>query len=120
LQKGETFREYFENVKNGRSYIVVEGGARRHITKEFSSWIELVFSMDRQLREDMNFTTNVWSFDRVISLFANEKIREFPRINNLAMKFFQNFSRSGLPAYMYMWAEKPLVSRIEKILNQVS
>ena len=118
--KGETFREYFENVKNGRSYIVVEGGARRHITKEFSSWIELVFSMDRQLREDMNFTTNVWSFDRVISLFASEKIREFPRINNLAMKFFQNFSRSGLPAYMYMWAEKPLVSRIEKILNQVS
>jgi predicted metal-dependent phosphoesterase TrpH len=120
LAKGETFREFFENIKKGRSYIVVEGGARRHLTKELNSWIELVFSMDRQLLEDMNFTTNVWSFDRVISLFANERIREFPRINNLAMKFFQNFSRSGLPAYMYMRAEKPLVSRIEKILNQIA
>jgi predicted metal-dependent phosphoesterase TrpH len=120
LAKGETFREFFENIKKGRSYIVVEGGARRHLTKELNSWIELVFSMDRQLLEDMNFTTNVWSFDRVISLFANERIREFPRINNLAMKFFQNFSRSGLPAYMYMRAEKPLVSRIEKILKQIS
>ena len=120
LAKGETFREYFENVKKGRSYIVVEGGTRRHLTRELNSWIELVFSMDKQLREDINFTTNVWSFDRVISLFANGKIREFPRINSLAMKFFQNFSRSGLPAYMYMRTEKPLVSRIEKILNQIA
>ena len=76
--------------------------------------------MDRQLREDYNFTTNVWSFDRVISFFANEKIREFPRINSLAMKFFQNFSRSGLPAYIYIKTEKPLVSRIEEILNQIA
>lgn len=120
LAKGETFRELFKNIKKGKSYIVVEGGTRKYLTKELNSWIELVFSMDRQLREDMNFTTNVWSFDRAISLFANERIREFPRINSLTMKFFQNFSRSGLPAYMYMKAEKPLVSRIEKILNQIA
>ncbi|MGB9940972.1 PHP domain-containing protein [Methanosarcina sp.] len=120
LAKGETFREFFENVKKGRSYIVVEGGARRHITKELNSWIELVFTMDRQLREDLSFTTKVPSFDRVISLFANDRIKDFPRINSLAMKFFQNFSRSGLPAYMYIRAEKPMVSRIEKILNQIA
>ncbi len=120
LAKGETFREFFENIKSGRSYIVVEGGTRRHLTKEWSSWIELVFTMDRQLREDLNFTTKVQSFDRVINLLASERIKEFPRINSLAMKFFQNFSRSGLPAYMYMRAEKPLVSRIEKILNQIA
>jgi predicted metal-dependent phosphoesterase TrpH len=120
IAKGETFREFFENIKKGKSYIVVEGGTRRHLTKELSSWIELVFSMDSQLREELNFTTNVWSFDRVINLFANERIREFPRINSLAMKFFQNFFRSGLPVYMYMRAEKPLVSKIEKILNQIA
>jgi len=119
LAKGETFREYFENVKKGRSYIVVEGGTRQHLTKEWSSWIELVFSMDRQLKKEYNFTTNVWSFDKVISLFLNEKIREFPRINSLAMKFFWNFSRSGLPAYIYAKTEKPLVSRIEEIFNQI-
>lgn len=120
LAKGETFREFFENIKKGRSYIVVEGGTRQHLTKEWSSWIELVFSMDIRLKEDYNFTTNVWSFDRVISLFANERIREFPRINSLAMKFFRNFSRSGLPAYIYTKTEKPLVSRIEEILNQIA
>lgn len=120
LAKGETFREFFENIKKGRSYIVVEGGTRLHLTKEWSSWIELVFSMDIRLKEDYNFTTNVWSFDRIISLFANERIREFPRINSLAMKFFRNFSRSGLPAYIYTKTEKPLVSRIEEILNQIA
>ncbi|HEY3362939.1 MAG TPA: PHP domain-containing protein [Methanosarcina sp.] len=120
LAKGETFREYFENVKKRRSYIVVEEGTRKYLTKELSSWIELAFSMDRQLREDMDFTTNVWSFDRVISLFANEKIREFPKINSLAMSFFQNISKSGLPVYMYRRAQKPLISRMEEMLNQIA
>jgi predicted metal-dependent phosphoesterase TrpH len=120
LAKGENFKEFFENIEKGNSYIVVEGGTKKHLTKELSSWIELVFSMDRRLREDVNFTTNVWSFDRMIGLFANERIREFPRINSLAMKLFQNFSRSGLPAYMYMRTEKPLVSRMEKIMNAIT
>lgn len=120
IAKGETFREYFENVKKGRSYIVVEEGTRKYLTKELSSWIELAFSMDRQLREDMDFTTNVWGFDRIISLFANEKIREFPKINSLAMGFFQNISKSGLPVYMYRRAQKPLISRMEEMLNQIA
>lgn len=117
LAKGDSFRECYDNIKNGRSCIVVEGGARRHLTKELNAWVELVFSMDRNSREERDFTTNVRTFDRLISVFANEKIREFPRINSLAMSFFQNFSRSGLPAYMYMRSEKPLVSRIEKIVD---
>ncbi len=117
LAKGDSFREYFDNIKNGRSYMVVEGGSWRHLTKELNAWVELVFSMDRNVRREMDFTTNVRTFDRLIGFFANERIREFPRINGLAMRFFQNFSRSGLPAYMYMRSEKSLVSRIEKVVN---
>ncbi|AKB27099.1 hypothetical protein MSSIT_0380 [Methanosarcina siciliae T4/M] len=117
LAKGDSFREYFDNIKNGRSYMVIEGGARRHLTKELNAWVELVFSMDRNAGKDAGFTTNVKTFDRLIGFFANGKIREFPRINGLAMRFFRNFSRSGLPAYMYMRAEKPLVSRIEKVVS---
>jgi len=117
LAKGDSFREYFDNIQNGRSYMVVEGGSWRHLTKELNAWVELVFSMDRNVKREMDFTTNVRTFDRLIGFFANEKIREFPRINGLAMRFFQNFSRSGLPAYMYMRSEKSLVSRIEKVVN---
>jgi predicted metal-dependent phosphoesterase TrpH len=117
LAKGDTFREFFDNIQKGKSHIVVEGGTRRHLTKEISSWVELVFSMDKQVREERDFTTKVNSFDRVINLFANDTVREFPRVNSLVKSFFQNFSRSGLPAYMYMRSEKPLVSRIERILS---
>ena len=120
LAKGDTFKECFENIKKGKSYIVVEGGIKRHLTKELSSWIELVFSMDRQLREDVNFTTNILNFDRAISLFANEKVRKFPKINSLTMQFFQNFSKSGLPAYMYMRSEKRLVSKIKKVMSLIA
>lgn len=120
IAKGETFKEFFENIKRGKSYIVVEGGTRRHLTKELNSWVELVFSMDRNTRNEINFTTNVCSFDRIISIIANEKMKDFPRINSLAMKLFQNFSRSGLPAYVYVKTEKPLVSKIEKVVNLIA
>ena len=120
LAKGETFREFFDNIEKRRSYIVVEGGTQRHLTKELSSWIKFVFSMDRQVIKEMNFTTNAWGFDRLINIFANERIRKFPRVNSLAMSLFQNFSRSGLPAYMYMRAEKSMVSMIEEIVNLIA
>ena len=76
--------------------------------------------MDRNAGNEINFTTNVCSFDRIISIIANEKMRDFPRINSLAMKFFQYFSKSGLPAYLYVKTEKPLVSKIEKVVNQIA
>ena len=118
LAKGETFRELFDNIQKGRSYIVVEGGTRRHLTKEISSWVELAFSTDRQVRKERDFTLKVSYFDWFINYFANERVSEFPRINSLFKGIFQNFTRSGLPAYMYLRAEKSLVSRIEKSLNQ--
>jgi len=38
--------------------------------------------MDRQVIKEMNFTTNAWGFDRLINIFANERIRKFPRVNS--------------------------------------
>ena len=120
LAKGETFRELFDNIQKGRSYIVVEGGTRRHLTKEISSWVELAFSTDRQVRKERDFTLKVSYYDWLITYFANERVSEFPKINNLFKGIFQNFSRSGLPTYMHMRAEKTLVSLIEKSLNQTA
>lgn len=120
LAKEDSFREFYNNVANGRSYTVIEGGTQRHLTKEINSWVELVFSMDRHTREELDFTTKVSSFDRLINIFASERVREFPKVNRFLKSFFQNFSRSGLPAYMHMRAEKSLVSRIEKNLSQTT
>ncbi|MGB9929325.1 MAG: PHP domain-containing protein [Methanosarcina sp.] len=117
LAKGNSFREYFENIKNGKSYVVVEQGPCKHLTKELNTWVELVFNMDKHIREEIDFTTNVQTFDKLINIFTNEKIKKFPRISKLVMKLFQNFSRSGVPAYMYMRAEKPLISEIEKMMS---
>jgi hypothetical protein len=76
--------------------------------------------MDRNARNEINLTTNVYSFDRIISIIANEKMKHFPRINSLTMKFFKNFSRSELPTCVYIKTEKPLVSKIEKVVNLIA
>jgi predicted metal-dependent phosphoesterase TrpH len=117
LAQGDSFREFFDNIRKGRSYMVAEEKTLNYLTKEFNTWIELVFSMDRQEIEDINFTTNFRICDRIIDLVASEKLKEFPRLNHTTMKFFQNFTRSGLPAYMYMRAEKSLVSKIKKTVD---
>jgi len=117
LAQGESFREFFDNIKKGKSYMVVEGGTRRHLTTELDTWIELVFSMDKQGMEDVNFTTNSKVCDRLIDLLSSEKFREFPRLNHTTMKLFQNLTRSGIPAYIYMRTEKPLVSKIKEVVD---
>ena len=120
LAKGDTFREFFDNIKRGRSHMVVEGETWMHMTKELNAWVELVFSLDRQDKKEMDFSTNARTFDRAVGFFASERLREFPRLNHTTMRFFQNFSRSGLPAYLYIRAEKPMVSRIEKVVNLIA
>jgi len=43
---GDSFREFFENICNGSSYIVVKDLTKLDIIQEMNRWIELIFSPD--------------------------------------------------------------------------
>ncbi|MDW7731197.1 MAG: PHP domain-containing protein [Methanolobus sp.] len=117
IAKGEDFNEYFSNIRNGRSYMVMDEPIWKHLSRETSAWIELVFSMEKEIREEMGFTTGVGRIDRIVNLFEKYGLSNHHRFNGAAMNMMQLVSRSGLPVFLYMLSKQPQVSRIGKMVN---
>ncbi|WP_406656640.1 PHP domain-containing protein [Methanolobus sp. ZRKC2] len=117
IAKGDDFREYFTNISKGRSYMVIDEPIWKHLTGEMSAWIELVFSMEKDIREEMGFTTGVGKIDRIVDLLDKYGLNHHHRFNSAAMNAMQLVSRSGLPVFLYMLSKQPQVSRIGKMVN---
>ncbi len=117
IAQGDDFHEYFTNICKGRYFMVVDEPIWKHLTRETSAWIELVFSMEKQIREEMGFTTGVGRVDRLVNLFDKYGLSNHHRFNNTTMNIMQLVSRSGLPVFLYMLSKQPQVSRIGRMFN---
>jgi hypothetical protein len=73
--------------------------------------------MEKQIREEMGFTTGVGRVDRLVNLFDKYGLSNHHRFNNTTMNIMQLVSRSGLPVFLYMLSKQPQVSRIGKMFN---
>jgi len=86
IAEGEDFHEYFDNIRKGRSYMVMENPSWKHLTQEITSWIELVFSMEKKIREETGFTTGMGKIDGLVSLLDQYGIGHHPRLNKAIVK----------------------------------
>lgn len=117
IARGDTFEEYFSNISKGRSYMVIDQPIWKHITGELNAWVELVFSMKKDIREEMGFSTGTGVFDRVLGILGNDAVERSPRINNAAKNIIKQVSGSGLPVFLYMMSKQPQVSKIGRVIN---
>jgi predicted metal-dependent phosphoesterase TrpH len=117
IAKGDTFRDYFSNITKGRSCMVIDQPVLKHITGELDSWIELAFSMGKDIREEVGFTTGMRPFDRLLRFLGSDLLERNPRINNGTRSLLHHISGSGLPALMYMLSKQPHISRISRLIN---
>lgn len=117
IAQGDTFYEYFSNICKGRSCMVVDQPIWKHITGELNAWIELIFSMRKDIREEMGFTTGMGAFDRLLSIMENDILERSPLINNVTKDLIKHVSGSGLPVLLYMISKQPQVSKIGRMIN---
>ncbi len=120
IAKGDDFHEYFKNISKGNSYMVMDEKPWKYLTKEMSTWIELVFGMEKEIREEMGFTSGVGRIDRLVDLFDKYGLSHHQRLNSALMNTMKLISRSGIPVFLYMLSKQPQVSRIEKTVNFLS
>jgi len=116
LSHGDSFRDFFENICNGRSYIVVKDLTKIDIIQEMNRWIELIFSPDIP-REFKEYSLGVTYLDKIINILSGETIRSFPWICKAAQRASQKISNSGLPASLYLRTEGALLPEIEEQLS---
>jgi predicted metal-dependent phosphoesterase TrpH len=118
IAKGETFREFFRNIKKGNSYIVVRDLTREDLVEEINAWIGLVFSLETAAGAP-GCSTGISYLDKVIHALTSETLRDFPRLYSYAMRLAYGLSNSGLPASLYLRWERSLLPEIEKQLSMI-
>ncbi len=118
IAKGETFREFFRNIKKGNSYIVVRDLTREDLVEEINAWIGLVFSLETAAGAP-GCSTGISYLDKVIHALTSETLRDFPRLYSYAMRLAYRLSNSGLPAALYLRSERSLLPEIEKQLSLI-
>ncbi|MBN2459205.1 PHP domain-containing protein [Candidatus Woesearchaeota archaeon] len=90
LAKGESFRECWENIKQGNSLIVPHSLDYGFIQAEVNGWIKQFIEASREKLKEKNYSmgTGVKSLDNFIDLITNRKISHFRpvrRANALAI-----------------------------------
>ncbi len=118
LSHGDSFREFFENICNGSSYIVVKDLTKHDIIQEMNRWIELIFSPDIP-GETKEYSLGVSYLDKIISVLSGETIRSFPWICKTAQRASHKISNSGLPALLYLRSEGAHLPEIEEKLSNI-
>jgi hypothetical protein len=115
LSHGSSFREFFDNICKGSSYIVVKDLTKQDIMQEMNRWIELIFSLDI-LEEPKEYSLGIGYLDKIVNVLSGETIKSFPKIGNAAYRASHKIFNSGLPASLYLRSESTLLPEIEKQL----
>jgi len=101
LARGETFRDFYENIKRGDSLLVPRDLTIGLLKHEINTWIELIFAIDMDVFEKTKFTGTFW-IDQLIITLARGTLKEYPRMWKAANYFFSTLSKSGAPAFFYV------------------
>jgi len=118
IAKGDTFREFFENIMKGDSFIVVKDLTKEDLAGEINAWIGLVFNLETTAGAP-GCSTGRASLDKIIHALTSETLRDFPRLYSYAMRLTYRISNSGLPAALYLRSERSMLPEIERQLSQI-
>jgi len=113
LSHGDSFREFFKNICEGNSFIVVKDLTKLDIMQEMNRWIELIFSQDI-LGVPQKYSLGIGYLDKIVNILSGETIKSFPRICRAAYRASYKISNSGLPASLCLRSEGALLPEIEK------
>ena len=117
VAKGDTFQEYFANISKGRSYMVMGEPGWKHFAGEIGSLIELLFSIDKGIWEEMDFSTGIGVFDRVMSALASDMPDNSTMFSKVTAGLARQVSGSRLPVFLHMLSKRSQVTMIERMVN---
>jgi hypothetical protein len=116
LSRGRNFREFYNNICRGKSYIVVRDLTKQDLMQEMNIWLDLISSQD-MMQKSMKITTGISHLDRFIAILASNSLRDFPRIYRAALTATKKIANSGLPAALYIRRESSRLYEMEQVLG---
>jgi len=118
LARGESFREFFNNIVHRNSFMAADDLTRKDLTEEINAWIDLISCQDI-LSDLKDYSIGVKYVDGLIHTLTSETLKGFPRLYRCSLSLCHRISNSGLPALIYLRAERSLIPEIERQLGIV-
>lgn len=116
--KGETFREYFQNIAEGRVYLNPKDLTTKLLRDEISIWVELIFSLD-VVRLEKVVHTQIRALNYFINWFLQGAFEDYPLVRKAAERFLSSLAKSGAPAFCYLELQNFLVYKMNRQLRTV-
>ncbi|HOO54030.1 MAG TPA: PHP domain-containing protein [Methanothrix sp.] len=116
LSKGDSFREYFRNIAEGRSRIVASDLTMQDLIDEVNAWIELIFNLDLARLDISDFSTGFGHLDQLVRALASERLRRHTKVYRNLEKLTYRISNTGIPASLYLRMENSIMPQIEDFM----
>lgn len=116
LSRGDTFREYFDNIVKGDSRIVPQDLTLSNLNQEMLTWIEVLFDLDEIKGEKARFT-GIKPLDAVINFLANHTNEEYPRTFPILESLLREITLSGVLSSCYLFSQNRTANKIGRLLE---
>ncbi len=114
--KGETFREYFRNIAEGRVYLNPQDLTLDILRDEINTWIELIFNLDIG-RLEKAVHTQIRALNYFINLFARGAFENYPLVRKSVEHLLSVIAKSGAPAFCYLKLQNVRVYKMNRQLR---
>ncbi|MGB9907686.1 MAG: PHP domain-containing protein [Candidatus Saccharicenans sp.] len=119
VARGRNFREFFESIKNGQSYLVTEDLNYNRIKSEILERLEMLIDSHKWVmgKEELRLETGNALADALIKILSGGRA-EIAGVKRALLKGLAGMiSRTGIPAMIYLRNQNMLASRIRQELN---
>ena len=120
LARGATFREFFEEVRAGRSFIVPADLTAARLKAETADRIRNLFDKTGWLspKEGLSIDTGSPVLDGIVQRLARARNKAPRPADRLLRAALRALSSSGLPGSLYLRSQRSLASRIGRLLEE--
>lgn len=122
LARGDTFLEYFENIKSGRSFIVPNDMTAQRLVHEVNERIKYLFDRGawKFNKPSYDLETGIKLVDSLVDFMVKTDSASFLTLKRLARGILGAVNKSGIPANLYIKSQRALANKIETIMRSRS
>jgi hypothetical protein len=118
LAPGETFREYFANIKAGNFFLVARDLTVSVMTHQIVNWLDTAFKPEDAL-EGKAISTGNQRLDHFLNVLLSGALDERPFSYRLARSLTWVLSRSRIPSLIYLQAEENFAKQVDHQLRSL-
>ena len=119
LARGNTFRQYFDNIKRGRSFIVPGDMTAQRLMHEVNERIKYLFERDTWQfnKSSYDLETGISLVDSLVEFMVRSDAGSFVTLKRIAKGVLEAVNRSGIPANLYIKSQCALAEKIEGMMR---